>query len=145
MPALARAWQMLLKGLEEVQTAPSPIQAAEMVLVRLAYVADLPAPAELVRARSRRPRRSFAEPRQRRRQPACNTAAAGAVPSRRRRRSRSNLAPTAGRGRSRIASAPVAGAPTTSRAGTRRLGPSSIRCRKALPRSSRSSTSIARR
>jgi DNA polymerase III subunit gamma/tau len=50
LPALARVWQMLLKGLDEVQTAPSPIQAAEMVLVRLAYVADLPAPAELVRA-----------------------------------------------------------------------------------------------
>jgi len=50
MPVLARAWQMLLKGLEEVQAAPSPIQAAEMVLVRLAYVADLPAPAELVRS-----------------------------------------------------------------------------------------------
>ena len=49
-PALARVWQMLLKGLEEVQTAPSPIRAAEMVLVRLAYVADLPAPAELVRS-----------------------------------------------------------------------------------------------
>ncbi len=49
MSALARLWQMLLKGLGEVQTAPSPIQAAEMVLVRLAYVADLPAPAELVR------------------------------------------------------------------------------------------------
>jgi DNA polymerase-3 subunit gamma/tau len=49
VPVLARAWQMLLKGLEEVQTAPSAIQAAEMVLVRLAYVADLPAPAELVR------------------------------------------------------------------------------------------------
>ncbi len=50
MPVLARAWQMLLKGLEEVQMAPSPIQAAEMVLVRIAYVADLPAPAELVRS-----------------------------------------------------------------------------------------------
>jgi DNA polymerase-3 subunit gamma/tau len=50
LPALARVWQMLLKGLEEVQTAPLPIQAAEMVLVRLAYVADLPAPAELVRS-----------------------------------------------------------------------------------------------
>ena len=50
LPALARVWQMLLKGLEEVQTAPSPIQATEMVLVRLAYVADLPAPAELVRS-----------------------------------------------------------------------------------------------
>jgi DNA polymerase-3 subunit gamma/tau len=50
MPVLARVWQMLLKGLEEAQIAPSPIQAAEMVLVRLAYVADLPAPAELVRS-----------------------------------------------------------------------------------------------
>jgi DNA polymerase III subunit gamma/tau len=49
MPALARTWQMLLKGLGEVQTAPSPLQAAEMVLVRLAYVADLPPPAEVIR------------------------------------------------------------------------------------------------
>jgi DNA polymerase-3 subunit gamma/tau len=50
MPVLARAWQMLLKGLEEVQAAPVPAQAAQMVLIRLAYVADLPVPAELVRA-----------------------------------------------------------------------------------------------
>jgi DNA polymerase III subunit gamma/tau len=50
IPALARAWQLLLKGLGEAQAAPSPLQAAEMVLVRLAYVADLPAPAELIRA-----------------------------------------------------------------------------------------------
>jgi DNA polymerase-3 subunit gamma/tau len=50
VPILARVWQMLLKGLEEVQAAPSPIQAAEMVLVRLAHVADLPVPAELVRS-----------------------------------------------------------------------------------------------
>jgi len=50
MPVLARAWQMLLKGIAEVQAAPAPAQAAEMVLVRLAYVADLPAPAELVQS-----------------------------------------------------------------------------------------------
>ncbi len=50
LPVLARAWQMLLKGLGEVQAAPSPVQAAEMVLVRLAYVAELPAPAELVQS-----------------------------------------------------------------------------------------------
>ncbi len=50
MPVLARCWQMLLKGLGEAQIAPSPLQAAEMVLVRLAYVADLPPPAELVKA-----------------------------------------------------------------------------------------------
>jgi DNA polymerase III subunit gamma/tau len=50
MPVLARAWQMLLKGIEEVQTAPTSKAAAEMVLVRLAYVADLPLPAELVKS-----------------------------------------------------------------------------------------------
>ncbi|HXP06224.1 MAG TPA: DNA polymerase III subunit gamma/tau [Stellaceae bacterium] len=50
MPVLARAWQMLLKGIEEVQTAPGARQAVEMVLVRLAYVADLPVPAELVKS-----------------------------------------------------------------------------------------------
>jgi DNA polymerase-3 subunit gamma/tau len=48
MAVLARAWQMLLKGLGEVQSAPQPIKAAEMVLVRLAYAASLPAPADLV-------------------------------------------------------------------------------------------------
>src|SRR5207302_474354 len=52
VPVLTRAWQMLLKGIEEVQTAPLPGQAAEMVLIRLAYVADLPVPAELVRTLS---------------------------------------------------------------------------------------------
>ena len=49
MPVLARAWQMLLKGLDDVRLAPSPLLAAEMVLVRLAYAADLPPPSELVR------------------------------------------------------------------------------------------------
>ena len=52
MPALTRAWQMLLKGLGEVQIAPSALQAAEMVLVRLAYVADLPSPADVIKAAS---------------------------------------------------------------------------------------------
>ena len=49
MATLARAWQMLLKGLAEVRQAPSPIQAAEMILVRMAYVADLPTPADAIR------------------------------------------------------------------------------------------------
>jgi DNA polymerase III subunit gamma/tau len=49
VPVLARAWQMLLKGLDDVRLAPSPLLAAEMVLVRLAYAADLPPPSELVR------------------------------------------------------------------------------------------------
>jgi DNA polymerase-3 subunit gamma/tau len=50
MRVLARTWQMLFKGLPEVQTAAKPIAAAEMVLVRIAYAADLPTPDELVRA-----------------------------------------------------------------------------------------------
>ncbi|HVJ50962.1 MAG TPA: DNA polymerase III subunit gamma/tau [Aliidongia sp.] len=48
--ALTRAWQMLMKGLVEVQNAPQPIKAAEMALIRLIYVADLPPPGELVKA-----------------------------------------------------------------------------------------------
>jgi len=45
---LSRTWQMLLKGIGEVQGAAKPIAAAEMILVRLAYVADQPSPEELV-------------------------------------------------------------------------------------------------
>ncbi len=49
VPVLGRAWQMLLKGVGEVETAPDRRQAAEMVLIRLCHVRDLPTPAELVR------------------------------------------------------------------------------------------------
>ena len=52
MAALARAWQMLFKGLTEVRAAPAAGHAADMVLVRMAYAADLPTPAESVRALS---------------------------------------------------------------------------------------------
>ncbi|WP_350336070.1 DNA polymerase III subunit gamma/tau [Coralliovum pocilloporae] len=47
---LSRAWQILLKGLPDVQAAPRPLAAAEMVLVRLAYAADLPTPDEALKA-----------------------------------------------------------------------------------------------
>jgi DNA polymerase-3 subunit gamma/tau len=47
---LSRAWQMLLKGVAEVETAGRPVAAAEMVLVRLAYAADLPTPDEVIRS-----------------------------------------------------------------------------------------------
>jgi DNA polymerase-3 subunit gamma/tau len=50
MAILSRAWQMLLKGLEETTDAPNPTAAAEMVLIRLAYTADLPPPDEIVKA-----------------------------------------------------------------------------------------------
>ena len=49
VPVLARAWQMLLKGVGEVETAPDRRAAAEMVLIRLCFVADLPTPGDLVR------------------------------------------------------------------------------------------------
>jgi DNA polymerase-3 subunit gamma/tau len=45
---LSRVWQMLLKGIVEVQAASRPIAAAEMVLVRIAYVSDGPGPEELI-------------------------------------------------------------------------------------------------
>ncbi len=50
MRVLARAWQMLLKGIEEVTSSGRPLAAAEMVLVRIAYAADLPTPDEVVRS-----------------------------------------------------------------------------------------------
>jgi DNA polymerase III subunit gamma/tau len=49
MRVLSRAWQMLLKGIEEVTSSTRPLAAAEMVLVRIAYVADLPTPDEVIR------------------------------------------------------------------------------------------------
>lgn len=49
MPSLGKTWQILLKGVQEVQNAPSPQSAAEMIIIRLAYAADLPDPADLIK------------------------------------------------------------------------------------------------
>ncbi len=49
MRVLSRMWQMLLKSIEEVAHAPNAMMAAEMAVIRLTHVADLPAPDELVR------------------------------------------------------------------------------------------------
>ena len=49
LPVLSRAWQLLLKGLQEVRDSPHALAAADMVLVRLAYAADLPTPDEALR------------------------------------------------------------------------------------------------
>ncbi|MFK0683914.1 DNA polymerase III subunit gamma/tau [Ochrobactrum sp. BD67] len=46
---LSRTWQMLLKGIAEVDTATRPVQAAEMLLIRLAHAADLPTLDEAIR------------------------------------------------------------------------------------------------
>jgi DNA polymerase III subunit gamma/tau len=50
MRVLSRTWQMLLKGMAEVAAAGRPLAAAEMVLVRIAYAADLPTPEDVIRS-----------------------------------------------------------------------------------------------
>jgi DNA polymerase-3 subunit gamma/tau len=49
VPFLGRFWQMLLKGLAEVETAPDKRAGAEMILIRLCHVADMPPPGELLK------------------------------------------------------------------------------------------------
>jgi DNA polymerase-3 subunit gamma/tau len=46
--AVHRLWQLLLKGLSEVQTAPMPLEAAEMALLRVIHASELPDPATLM-------------------------------------------------------------------------------------------------
>jgi DNA polymerase III subunit gamma/tau len=46
---LTRTWQLLLKGMGEIQVAPNPHAAAEMIVLRLVYAADLPTPGDLVK------------------------------------------------------------------------------------------------
>ena len=55
VPVLGRAWQMLLKGVGEVEAAPDRREAAEMVLIRLCHVRDMPTPGDLVRRLSEAP------------------------------------------------------------------------------------------
>ena len=49
IPTLTRAWQILMKGVDELRASQRPLQAADMVLVRLAYAADLPTPGEALK------------------------------------------------------------------------------------------------
>ena len=55
MRVLTRMWQMLLKALEEVSAAPNAMMAAEMAVIRLTHVADLPSPEELLRKLQNQP------------------------------------------------------------------------------------------
>jgi DNA polymerase III subunit gamma/tau len=48
-PHLGRAWQMFLKGITEIQQAPSPLAALEMILIRLAHLSDMPSPADVIK------------------------------------------------------------------------------------------------
>ncbi|KIN74032.1 DNA polymerase III subunit gamma/tau [Sulfitobacter guttiformis] len=60
---LTRLWQMLLKALEEVASAPNAMMAAEMAIIRLTHVADLPSPEELVRSLQNNPAPTGSNPR----------------------------------------------------------------------------------
>ena len=52
---LGRAWQMLLKGIAEVQSSSRPLAAADMVLIRLTHAADLPTPDEVLKSLANNP------------------------------------------------------------------------------------------
>ena len=56
MRVLTRMWQMLLKAIEEVALAPNAMMAAEMAVIRLTHVADLPDPETLIRKLQSEPR-----------------------------------------------------------------------------------------
>jgi DNA polymerase-3 subunit gamma/tau len=49
MPVLTRAWQILVKGMQDMKDSPRPLAAADMVLVRLAYAADMPTPDDVMK------------------------------------------------------------------------------------------------
>ena len=49
IPALTRAWQILMKGVDELRGSQRPLQAADMVLVRLAYASSMPTPGEALK------------------------------------------------------------------------------------------------
>ena len=59
---LGRTWQMLLKALEETQSAPNAMMAAEMAVIRMTHVADLPPPEELLRRLAQTPGTAAAGP-----------------------------------------------------------------------------------
>lgn len=91
MRVLSRSWQMLLKALEEIATAPNAMMAAEMAVIRMTHVADLPPPEDLMRQLASLPSTPAGQP--------------GAAPA----SSAPETAPRADTGRA--APAPVAAAP----------------------------------
>jgi DNA polymerase III subunit gamma/tau len=50
IPVAARAWQLLMKGLEEVKAAPNALTATEMLFIRFAYTAEMPDPAKIIKS-----------------------------------------------------------------------------------------------
>ncbi|HEY8125042.1 MAG TPA: DNA polymerase III subunit gamma/tau [Methylocystis sp.] len=101
VPALTRAWQILMKGVDELRGSQRPLAAADMVLVRLAYAADMPTPAEALR------RVGFGE--------SASSADSGALSTRGGGPAGAGAAPRAGGGQG-LAPAPRAAAPQPSAA-----------------------------
>ncbi len=54
-PALSRAWQMLVRGIEDAGIAPDQHIAADMVIIRMAYIADMPSPEEVIKGMKNAP------------------------------------------------------------------------------------------
>ena len=48
IPRLARCWQILLKGHQEIRLAPRPEASAQMLLIRLVYTSPMPTPSEII-------------------------------------------------------------------------------------------------
>ena len=55
MQTLTRAWQIITKGLPEIRESPRPLAAADMVLIRIAFAADLPSPEDALRRLANQP------------------------------------------------------------------------------------------
>lgn len=62
LPTLMRIWQVLSKGYEEVNRSPLPNQAAEMVLVRLAYLGQMPSAEDLYQLSQSLPAQEMGRP-----------------------------------------------------------------------------------
>ena len=62
MPVLSKMWQMFIKGVSEVNIAPSQTDALEMILIRVAYSANLPTPNELLDGLKKNSNLVYAQP-----------------------------------------------------------------------------------
>jgi DNA polymerase III subunit gamma/tau len=114
MRVLARTWQMLLKGLEEVAASGRPLAAAEMILVRIAYVADLPTPDEVIRSLGDGARGNGAA-----RTPPASSSLRAEMPARSEAPLRAELSAPRGGGRGPLVSAAPAELPATEDAAPR--------------------------
>ncbi|MDD3669186.1 MAG: DNA polymerase III subunit gamma/tau [Alphaproteobacteria bacterium] len=81
MATLTAAWQMLLKGIGELKAADNPFQALEMIVIRLAYMSDLPSPVQLVEEIKKGGASSTPAPKPKHKTPAAESVQAPAAPA----------------------------------------------------------------